>query len=214
MKLEQTTCSIKKIQAAFDKLYIGKVKIGYGIRQLGIALTDLTYEPDMQLSFFDDPMDDEKEKQVEIAMVGIRNRYGKNALLKGFNLFDKATGIQWLEVIMGNTNNVQRHADRAMQFAPFAALKGYYESIRMQERITEPRKELSEDEAEALSSTLNKLKVGTTIKIRYYDIDAYTNIEGVLTEINPPYRRLKVVKTAIPFDDIYTIELLGKDILF
>ena len=30
---------------------------------------------------------------------------------------------------MGNTNNVQRHADRAMQFAPFAALKGYYESI-------------------------------------------------------------------------------------
>ena len=48
----------------------------------------------------------------------------------------------------------QRHADRAMQFAPFAALKGYYECVRMQERITEPKKELSEDEAEALSSTL------------------------------------------------------------
>ena len=46
-----------------------------------------------------------------------------------------------------------------------------------------------------------------------YDIDAYTNIEGVVTELNPPYRRLKVVKTAIPFDDIYTIEMLGKDIL-
>ena len=54
---------------------------------------------------------------------------------------------------MGNIN-VQRHADRAMQFAPFAALKGYYECVRMQERITEPKKELSEDEAEALSSTL------------------------------------------------------------
>ena len=108
----------------------------------------------------------------------------------------------------------QRHADRAMQFAPFAALKGYYECVRMQERITEPKKELSEDEAEALSSTLNKLKVGTTVKIRYYDIDAYTNIEGVVTEVNTPYRRLKVVKTVIPFDDIYTIELLAKDILF
>ena len=43
--------------------------------------------------------------------------------------------------------NVQRHADRAMQFAPFAALKGYYEDVRIQERITEPRKELSGDEA-------------------------------------------------------------------
>lgn len=115
---------------------------------------------------------------------------------------------------MANTNNVQRHADRAMQFAPFAALKGYYESIRLQERITEPRKELSEDEAEAISNTLNKLRMGTTVKIRYYDINAYTNIEGVVTEINPPYHRLKVVKTAIPFDDIYTIELLSKDVLF
>ena len=71
-----------------------KVRIGYGIRQIGIALTNLTYEPDMQLSFFEDPEDDEKEKQSEVAMVGIRNRYGKNALLKGFNLFDKATGIK------------------------------------------------------------------------------------------------------------------------
>ena len=114
---------------------------------------------------------------------------------------------------MGNIN-VQRHADRAMQFAPFAALKGYYETVRLQERITEPRKELSEDEAEAISNTLNKLRVGTTVKIRYYDIDAYTNIEGVVTELNPPYRRLKVVKTAIPFDDIYIIELLSKNAIF
>ncbi len=114
---------------------------------------------------------------------------------------------------MGNMN-IQRHADRAMQFAPFSALKGYYESIRQQERLTEPKKELSEDEAEALSNILNKLRLGTTVKIRYYDVDAYTTMEGVVTEINLPYHRLKIVKTAIPFDDIYTIELLGKDIMF
>ncbi len=114
---------------------------------------------------------------------------------------------------MGNIN-IQRHADRAMTFAPFAALKGYYEAVRIQERITEPRKELSEDEAEAISNTLNKLQVGTTVKIRYYDIDAYTNIEGVVTELNLPYRKLKVVKTTIHFEDIYTIELIGKDLFF
>ena len=97
---------------------------------------------------------------------------------------------------MGNMN-IQCHADRAMQFAPFAALKGYYESIRLQERITEPKKELSEDEAEAISNTLNKLQVGTTVKIRYYDVDAYTiaiRARRYLTAINsyrytktPPY---------------------------
>lgn len=47
-----------------------------------------------------------------------------------------------------------------------------------------------------------------------HDLMRYTNIEGVVTELNPPYRRLKVVKTAIPFDDIYTIELVGKNIIF
>ena len=42
----------------------------------------------------------------------------------------------------------------------------------------------------------------------------YMNIKGVVTEVNTPYRRLKVVKTIIPFDDIYSIELLAKGILF
>jgi DNA polymerase V len=102
MKLEQATCSIRKIQSAFNKLYIDKVKIGYGIRQIGISLNDLNYEPDLQLSFFDDPVDDEKEKQIEVATVGIRNRYGKNALLKGFNLFDKATGIKRNTMVGGH----------------------------------------------------------------------------------------------------------------
>ena len=113
---------------------------------------------------------------------------------------------------MGNTN-IQRHADRAMQFAPFAAMKGYYEAVREQERITEPKKELGEEDAEIISNILNKLSVGTTVKIRYYDVDAYTTINGVITEINPPYRRLKVIKTNISFDDIYSIELIGKSVI-
>lgn len=65
---------------------------------------------------------------------------------------------------MANIQN-RRIPDRAMQFAPFAALKGYYESIRKQERLTEPRKELSEDEAVSVSNILTKLKTGTTESI-------------------------------------------------
>lgn len=42
----------------------------------------------------------------------------------------------------------------------------------------------------------------------------YMYIKGVVTEIYTPYRRLKVVKTIIPFDDIYSVELLAKGILF
>jgi len=42
----------------------------------------------------------------------------------------------------------------------------------------------------------------------------YMNIKGAVTEVNTPYRLLKVVKTIIPFDDIYSVELLAKEILF
>lgn len=103
--------------------------------------------------------------------------------------------------------NISNHKvpDRAMQFAPFAALKGYYESVRKQERITQPKKELCDDDAKALSVKLNSISVGMSVIIRYYNIDSYVSISGVITEINEPYHRLKVNKTLIPFADIYSI---------
>ena len=108
---------------------------------------------------------------------------------------------------MANIQN-RRIPDRAMQFAPFAALKGYYETVRMQERITQPKKELGDDAAEHISHTLNNIRTGVTVKVRYYDIDSYTTLEGVVSEINYPYRRIKVLKNSIPFDDIYFIKII------
>ena len=110
---------------------------------------------------------------------------------------------------MANIPNY-RIPDRAMQFAPFAALKGYYEAVRKQERITQSKIELGEEDAEMISNTLNNLNAGTLVKIRYYDIDSYTTIEGMISEVNFTYHRLKVDKTSIPFADIYSITITGK----
>ena len=109
---------------------------------------------------------------------------------------------------MANIPN-HRIPDRAMQFAPFAALKGYYETVRKQERITQPKKELGDEEAKIISDTLNTLRVGMIVKIRYYDIDSYITIEGTITEVNEPYHRLKVNKISIPFSNIYLICITG-----
>ena len=105
---------------------------------------------------------------------------------------------------MANIQN-RRIPDRAMQFAPFAALKGYYETVRKQERITQPKKELGDEEAKNISDTLNALRVGMTVKISYYDIDSYITIEGTVTAVNEPYHKLKVNKNDISFNDIYSI---------
>ena len=49
-------------------------------------------------------------------------------------------------------------ADRAQQFMPFAALKGYYDLIRERERVAEPKRELTDEQALELSRKLSQLK--------------------------------------------------------
>lgn len=98
------------------------------------------------------------------------------------------------------------HADRARQFMPFAALKGYYELVRQQERIEQPRHQITDEEALELSARLAALQKGDVVCVTYYDQDAYTSIHGAVTRIDEPFRMLRVVKTDISFDDILRIE--------
>ena len=105
----------------------------------------------------------------------------------------------------GNTE--RPGADRAVQFMPFASLRGYYDKIREQERLKEPRRELSDDEAEELSAVLNRVKRGTMLRVVYYDRDFYNTVEGMVSEFDPMFRRLKIVRREILFDDIFRAEL-------
>ncbi len=97
-------------------------------------------------------------------------------------------------------------SDRARQFMPFAALKGYYELIRTKERVVVPKKELSEDYAEILSRKVLSLAEGMMVKVTYYSNGDYVVVEGILTDIDIERRYLTIVKTPINLDDIYDIE--------
>lgn len=48
--------------------------------------------------------------------------------------------------------------DRAAQFAPFAALTGYDDAVDEAARLTDSRRELTEDEINELNARLNELK--------------------------------------------------------
>ena len=100
-----------------------------------------------------------------------------------------------------------KKADRARQFMPFAALTGYYEVIKQREKIIEPRKELSEDEAEILSDKLNKVQKGMLITLTYYNEDCYETLTGLVSDFDPIYRTITIVKTKIAIDDIYDIKI-------
>ena len=104
----------------------------------------------------------------------------------------------------------RRHSDRARQFMPFASLRGYYDYIREQERVKEPRRELSEDGAEELSAVLGEISRGAMVRVEFYDRDHYETAEGIVTELDTVFRSIRIVRRKIPLDDIYCDEILDK----
>ena len=57
---------------------------------------------------------------------------------------------------------------RAKQFAPFAALRGLDETIRQQEIIYEPKRDLSEEKKNELDMKLRILTYGMKIQATYF----------------------------------------------
>ncbi len=96
---------------------------------------------------------------------------------------------------------------RAVQFTPFAALKGYYEELQKREHaLTRVEKiELMEDAAELLQRELEKLERGRMAEITYFSEGAYVTVRGMFAGIDPVRRKLKIVKTEIDLDAILCI---------
>ena len=107
--LKEKTSSSHIITDAMMELYDRIVDKNLLIRRLNIATCKLIREEDVefkeyaeQLTLFDDPeallrsREEEKaalerEKRMQKAVIGIKKRFGKNAILKGMNLQDGAT---------------------------------------------------------------------------------------------------------------------------
>lgn len=108
------------------------------------------------------------------------------------------------------TANGHARADRAAQFMPFAALRGYYELLRQAARVPEPQHELTDEEARELSAVVQRVRKRQMVRVRYYDRDAYTELTGCVAHIDLAARELWVVKTRIPLDSISHLEILDE----
>ena len=72
-------------------------------RRLGVCATDVVQDiGSFQLDFFTDYEALEREKRIQSAALGIRKRFGMNALVKGMNLLDGATTMSRNEQIGGH----------------------------------------------------------------------------------------------------------------
>lgn len=116
---------------------------------------------------------------------------------------------------MSNRIKMSR-ADRAKQFMPFAALKGFEEALREKEKITVEKISLSEEIKEELDRKLQKIHRNDIVTIVYFSKDEYLKITGMVARLDVDARLIKIVNTKIPFEDIYdiTIEENVKDGLY
>lgn len=81
-----------------------------------------------------------------------------------------------------------RRCDRAAQFAPFAALSGFDETVQEAGRLTQAQIELAENEREALNDALVRLAARLPeqpeVRLTYFQPDA-KNPEGSTARSSP-----------------------------
>ena len=92
---------------------------------------------------------------------------------------------------------------RAKQFAPFAALRGLDETIRQQEIIYEPKRDLSEEKKNELDMKLRILAYGMKIQKSWKDpsVGQYHTLSGTV-EFFDPSVHLRIDDTEIQIQDI------------
>ena len=97
-------------------------------------------------------------------------------------------------------------ANRAKQFAPFAALKGFEEAIREKEKGIIPKIELTEESVEEINDKLSHIKAKDIIVITFYRDNEYVKTTGMVSKIDVINSYIQVVDIKIPFKDIVRID--------
>lgn len=95
--------------------------------------------------------------------------------------------------------------ERAKQFMPFGALKGYPEALAHAEKKPLPRRELSEEALEELDRQLARLMPGDRVKVSYYVQGEYQELSGTFLGVDAVSGKIRVRDTVIPLDNIYDL---------
>lgn len=96
---------------------------------------------------------------------------------------------------------------RAKIFSSFDALSGLKEAIAAKERVTEPRRYLSDDAIAELNDILLSLHKGQIITVVYYGIyeQVYLQLTGPVCKVDSYWHNIHIGDIAIDFSEIYEL---------
>ena len=101
-KIDNTTNSNKILTNEFKTLYEKAVNRNYPIRKIGICFSNIKDEYFEEYNLFVDQEKINEERKIQDAFIKVQKKYGKNAILKGYNLLDKATTVKRNTLIGGH----------------------------------------------------------------------------------------------------------------
>lgn len=97
---------------------------------------------------------------------------------------------------------------RAKQFAPFDALKGLQDALRMKEyehdRIQ--KSDLPEEKIIQISKTIQEIKKSDTVKIKYFRDGYYKEVSGK-AKVDIPFQIIEIDGEKLSFDDLFDLKI-------
>ena len=90
MTLDAPTDSSLFITAEFDRLFNKEVNASRLIRRISIGFSEIDAEG-RQTALFDESESRRKERSLQETAIAVKEKFGKNSLLKGMSFKEKAT---------------------------------------------------------------------------------------------------------------------------
>lgn len=100
--LPVTTSSAKTMMPYIEQLYERIIPVNRGVRRVNMTFNNVVDEAYQQYDLFIDPAELERERKIQQAMLDIKKKFGKNAILKGMNLSEGATTMKRNQQIGGH----------------------------------------------------------------------------------------------------------------
>lgn len=102
LKIIETTNSYRILNEYFVNLYKSNVNPRKLIRRVNIGFGNVISDEYKTINLFDDEQQQQKEKNLQETIIALKKKFGKNAILKGMNLEDKATTISRNKLVGGH----------------------------------------------------------------------------------------------------------------
>ena len=104
MRIENHTNVYSELLTAFLKIYDRTTNRNFPIRRIGINFANVIESGDIQLNLFVDQEKINRERKLELTISNIKNKMGKNTIIRGMDLQEGATTILRNKLIGGHNS--------------------------------------------------------------------------------------------------------------